>query len=134
MNIFDHLIPDKYILGIGCLDREFRDGKIRFYFDLHLVSHTATIKSEWFYTGTTDEDKKAYWKEHYEVVRQQVANLVGEPTDERKQFEETINKVYQESIDILEDIEASVPNGHPWKLKAQRLSDNISELKTLALK
>jgi hypothetical protein len=140
MNIFDHLIPEKYIVGIGCLMREFRGSEIRFYFDLHLAMHTAVIKSEWYKNDPTlDQDKKAYWKEHYEVIKERIAKTIGELTDDRKVHEAEVEKLYQDSLSTMEDLLALLqPTSEELTtavhLKTHRMAANIEEFKTLALK
>lgn len=145
MNIFDHLIPDKYILGIGCLMRDFDvvNKKVRFYFDLHLVAHTTTIKSEWLSlpSPTEDEDRetKERWKEQYDLVKERVAKLIGEETDLAKLHLQQVDQTYKDTLktmeDLLEMLEPSSPEvATPVNLKTTRLAQNIKELKELAIK
>jgi hypothetical protein len=147
MNIFDHIIPDSAILGIGPLMLQYTTDPAqealyasrRYFFDLHLSAHTTRVESDWFRVRESVEEQQRMhaWREQYLKARERIAMMIGEPTDESKAHEAAVNSAYDNSKHILEDFDTM-----SWfsdlntsaKLKFHRLHDNIDELKKLALK
>jgi len=93
MNIFNHILPDDAILGIGPLMVEHSTdfasaqmyGTRRLYFDLHLSAHTTKVHSDWFSVKSDSDDFEKYkaWREHYYVIRKVIAARYNEdPTEQ----------------------------------------------------
>lgn len=105
MNIFNHLIPDSAIVGIGPLMSETQEVKIdfsyhsvmRFYFHLHLAAHTTTISSRWF----QEEKEKDYsdeildWRQEYFRLRNRISEAIGEPTDSRLRHVQHVESLHE---------------------------------------
>lgn len=150
MDIFYHLIPEKYIIGIGPLmlenttDQEvlaYRGSK-RYRFDLHLVAHTTTIKSDWFHTKEEPQakDQMKIWHDRYHNIRERLSALLDEPSLEHEHRLEQVNKVAGEAVDLFESVcKDLVPaDDQPAivqsiNLRKQRILNDILDLKALAL-
>jgi hypothetical protein len=149
MNVFDHLIPDQAILGIGPLMMEHTAsethqqlyGTRRYLFELHLAAHTTSVKSNWFNVLTEEEHKKAMkqWREDYYQFREKIAHLIGEETDQRKCYEEQVETTYKDLFSVLgslfEDTHPNDPQLQPSvNLRIERAYQDITQLRDLALK
>lgn len=148
MNIFDHLIPDSAILGIGPIFLEFRPNDPfnarRYFFDLHLTAHTTRIQSDWFYISNGGEEVKEQmksWKSKYFFHREKIASLVGADADEYEKHRETVAKIHDDIITTLETVfadlqpkEASELLTESINLRKQRVMDLLLDLKVIASK
>lgn len=149
MNIFDHILPDVAILGIGPLmlqhtadaSESMLYASRKYYFDLHLSAHSVRIESDWFQIkdNPDEKDKMKRWKENYFSVRDHIAKLIGEDSDMQKFHQEFIGNLYKNSLQIMEELLSILQPANDCyeeaiSLKAQRLASNIEDLKNHALK
>lgn len=149
MNIFNHVIPDTFIMGIGPImveatafpELEVLYNRRRFQFDLHLVAHTTSIKSDWFdiRDNPAEKEKMRAWREQYYITRERVAVLLGEPTDQHKERMEKAHNLHRGCLEVLESLfkdlqpainDAAIVNS--INVREQRVFDNLLELKMLA--
>lgn len=145
MDIFGHLIPNAAILGVGplmCDNTQSHYGRLRYEFDLHLPSHTITVRSDWFTNGTEDfEEQKKLWREEYASIRDRVAHIINEPASPtRRQHIEEVGKTYEDLKDLLNGLFADLqmPEEHrrtiPVNARIGRVFDELSNLCHLACK
>jgi hypothetical protein len=142
MNIFGHLIPDKYILGIGPIIFENPStGVCRYVFDLHLANHTTKIKSEWFDMVANKDVQLSMveWKKNYFSIRDRIAKVIGEVTDQRIVHLGDVDSTYESLNHTLNDLFEDVEPIHPEmrvsvNLKLERVRENVEHLKDLASK
>lgn len=151
MNIFEHLIPDSAILGVGPLMLEFTSnqteyqlyGKRRYNFDLHLSAHTAKINSDWFLVNDNPDEKNRMkaWHDKYFSVRERIARLINELTDEHHVHLVEVEKLHADTRTTFESLmldmtmACPVPDISPSiDLRTQRIINNLAELKALATK
>jgi hypothetical protein len=150
MNIFDHLIPDSAILGVGPLMLEFPQSQEqeivyesrRYFFDLHLINHTTTVRSDWFRLreSNAEIEKKKEWKEKYFIIRCRIAALIKEDLPELMIHEEKVNGLHTNTIEVfdslltkLQPVDSNEQSTRVINAEKQRVIDNLLDLKVLAL-
>ena len=149
MNIFDHIIPDNAILGIGPLFMEESAaetmnvlyGRRRYFFELHLVAHTTMVRSEWFHIKEAKEQqqKMKEWREQYFITRQRIATLIGETNDQHKERMEKAHELHMDTINLFSSLVTDLVKQHhvvnigdSIKRQEQKIYDNLLELKMMA--
>lgn len=148
MNIFGHLIPEKYILGIGAImqerhhDKTYAEayGATRYYFQLHLPAHTTIIQSDWFEANADSHEKEAaaIWRQQYFDIREKVAVLIGEDTQARKIHLEKVEATYaslKNNLElVIQELEAGPTLNNPINARIERIFLDLAELRELAAK
>lgn len=148
MNIFEHLLPDGAILGVGPLmvegstlqHEEIVYGTRRYYFALHLAAHTTVVTSDWFRPklGESEIEKMKRWQAEYRKVRNRVAALINEDPEARGLHIDKVGETYECLKDQLHNLFADlVPAPHNQEPVNERITNiyrTVQALRDLACK
>lgn len=145
MNVFNHLLPDDSVLGIGPLRTE--PGKIyghdneatwRYCFELHLVCHTITVHSDYFRPRYVQEHKEQAesWKLEYQALRNRIAKAMGDDQPANLEVEELHETTKDYLKRLFQDLTPVNPNTNLVSLN-KRINiayELVGKLKKLALR
>lgn len=139
MNVFNHLLPDDFVVGIGPLHLVDEGLKYHYYFHLVLSTHTMLIHSDvWDKSFTEHTKEMKAWVRQYMVYRHQIIKRLGETDPTYTTHVEQVGNVYEAAKDKLNNLFADlVPgpfNQEPVNERISAVFSALQHLRDLACK